>query len=272
MNKKTAIIVLYCIIIYLAGTSSVFGQEKEVALKDKRITLKTEKIPFGRVLGYLMEFYDIPIGFEQSILDRNTAEFRFSANSPGVVQYPLENIDGVFKIPANSGFKPPLHPVTLNAENERLEDVLNKIIKQIENYKWEINDGVVNIYPIKGRDDRFEKLLELKINRFVLEKGKPIWEITTNIKSLPEFSAFTTKNNLRFNGARSGPVGALQEMYGRKIDEGMEFSNLTFRELLNEITKIKRGGWILRWQGISNQRQANSPRLSLHVYNIVTEA
>jgi hypothetical protein len=253
MNKKTVVIALCCVMIYLTGMDSICGQNKEVNLKDKRITLKTEKIPFGRVLGYLMEFYDVPIGFVESILDRNTAEFRFSANSPGVAQYPLENVDGVFKIPANSGFKPPLHPVTLNAENERLEDVLNKIVKQIENYKWKINDGVVNIYPIKGRDDRFEKLLDLKINRFVFEKGTPVWAITTNIKSLPEFSAFMTKNNLRFTGGRSGPSGALQQMYGRKVDEGMDFSNLTFRELLNKITKIKRGGWILKWRFISKK-------------------
>ncbi len=253
MNKKTAVITLCCIIIYLIGIVSVFGQNKEVDVKDKRITLKTEKLPFGMVLGYLMVVYDIPIGFEQSVLDRNTAEFRFSANSPGIAQYPLENVDGILRVPANSGFKPPLHPVTLNAENERLEDVLNKIVKQIENYKWEINDGVVNIYPINGRDDRFEKLLDLKINRFVFEKGKPVWAITTNIKSLPEFSAFMTKHNLHFNGARSGPSDALQEMYGRKIDEGMHFSNLTFRELLNNITKIKKGGWILKWRFTSKK-------------------
>lgn len=253
MSKKTTIITLCCIMIYLTGIVSVFGQNKEVDLKDKRITLKTEKIHFGTVLGYLREVYDIPIGFEQSILDRDTTESRFSANSPGISYYPLENVDGILKIPANSRSKPPIHPVTLHAENERLEDVLNEIIKQIENYKWEINDGVINIYPIKGRDARFEKLLNLKISKFVFEKGNPIWEITTNIKSLPEFSAFTAKNNLRFNGVRSGPESAVQEMYGRKINESMDFSNLTFRELLNKITKIKRGGWILKWRFISKK-------------------
>ena len=253
MVKILTIRLLYCTVILLTGTFCVLGQSKEVNLKDKRITLKTEKVPFGRVLGYLMEFYDVPIGFEESVLDRKNSEFRLSANSPGVVQYPLENIGGVFKIPANSGFEPPLHPVTLNAENERLEDVLNKIIKQTENYRWEINDEVVNIYPIKGRDDRFKKLLSLKIKKFTLEKGTPIWEITRNIKSLPEFSVFTVKNNLRFNGVRSGPEGAVQEMYGRKINESMNFSNLTFRDLLNKITKIKRGGWILKWRFISEK-------------------
>jgi hypothetical protein len=111
----------------------------------------------------------------------------------------------------------------------------------------------VNIYPIKGRDKRFEKLLDVRIKRFIFEKGGPVWRITTNIKSLPEFSAFLVKNNLRFNGGRSGPEGAIQEMYGRKIDEGMDFSNLKFRDLLNKITKLKRGAWILKWRFISKK-------------------
>jgi len=237
--------------ILLAGTICILGQKNANDPKDKRITLRVEKISFGMVLGYLMEVYDVPIGFEQSILDRDNGDSRFSANSPGVAPEKLENVEGVLKIIAYPGFKPPVHPVTIFAENERLEDVLNKIVKQIENYKWEINDGVVNIYPVKGRDNRFEKLLRLKIKRFTFEKGKPIWEITKNIKALPEFSSFTTANNLHYSGGRSGPESALQEQYGRTIDEGMDFSDLSFRDLLNKITKIKRGGWILKWRFIS---------------------
>jgi hypothetical protein len=200
-----------------------------------------------------MSTYDIPIGFEQSILDRDNSDYRFSVNPPGVAQYPLERVNGVLRIPARTDFEAPFHPVTLNAENERLEDVLNKIVKQIENYKWEINDEVVNIYPIKGRDKRFEKLLDLRIKRFSFEKGEPVWRITSNIKSLPEFSSFVMKHNLRFNGTRSGPEGAIQEMYGRKIDEGMDFSNLKFRDLLNKITKTKQGGWVLKWRFVSKK-------------------
>lgn len=253
MNKKTAVTTLCCIMMCLAGTNSVLGQKNAIDLKDKGITVKMEKIPFGMVLAYLMEIYDVPIGFEESTLDRDNGDSRFSANSPGVAPDRLENIKGVLKIAAFPGSKPPVHPVTLFAENERLEDVLNSIIKQIENYKWEINDGVVNIYPVKGRDDKFEKLLGLKIKRFSFEKGKPIWEITKNIKALPEFSSFTTANNLHYSGGRSGPESALQEQYGRTIDEGMDFSDLTFRDLLNKITKIKKGSWILKWRFLSKK-------------------
>lgn len=253
MNKKRAVIILCCITTYLVGTITVFGRENEIELKDKRVTVRTEKLPVGMVLGYMMLTYGIPIGFEQSALDRNNSDYRFSANPPGVAQYKLEKVNGVLKIAPQMNFKPPTYPITLNAESERLEDVLNEIVRQIENYNWEINDGVINIFPVKGRDNRFAKLLDLRIKRFTLEKGSPVRSITTTIKLLPEFSAFMVKNNLRFNGARSGPAGALEEQYGRKIDKRMDFSNLTFRDLLNKITKVKGGGWVLKWRFISKK-------------------
>lgn len=253
MNKKRAVTILCCITTYLAGTISVCGQDNEIELKDKRVTVRTEKLPVGMVLGYMMSTYGVPIGFEQSALDGNNSDYRFSATPPGVAQYKLETVNGVLTIAPQMNFKPPTHPITLRAENERLEDVLNRIIGQVEDYAWDINDGVVNIFPVKGRDNRLAQLLDLRIKRFTLEKGSPVRRITTNIRSLPEVSAFLLKNNLRFNGARSGPEGALEEQYGRKIEAGMDFSNLTFRDLLNNITKIKGGGWVLRWRFISKK-------------------
>ena len=254
MNKKTTIVMLFCMIIYLAGTLSVFGQEKEIDLKDKRISIKMEKQPLGVVFRYLMQNYDIPIGFEESILDRDHSEYDFIVNLPAVAKHKMENSDGSVKITtaAERVFKAGLHPITVNAENETLEEVFNQIVKQMENYKWEINDGVVNIFPIKGRDERFEKLLGLNIKKFTFEKGKTIEDITTNIMLLREFLIYRKENQLVFTGARSGANFVLKAQYGKTIDEGMDFSNLTFRELLNKITKIKRGGWILKWKRMSN--------------------
>jgi hypothetical protein len=237
----------------LVGTFSVFGQEKETDLKDKRITIKMEQQPLGVVFKYLMENYDIPIGFEESILDRDHSDYDFHTNLPGVPKHRMQNADGSIKFTttANRVFKAELHPISVNAENERLEKVFNQIVEQMENYKWEINDGVVNIFPIKGRDERFEKLLGIKIQRFTFEKGKTVEDITTNIQLLPEFLRFLKENKLRFTGFRQGTNFVLKAQYGRTINVGMDFSNLTFRGLLNKITKIKRGGWVLKWKWIA---------------------
>jgi hypothetical protein len=251
MSNKQVIIILYCVIICLVGAFSTIGQEKQTDLKDKQITIKIEKQSVRLIFRYLMANYDIPIGFEESILDRDHAEYKFITN-PGESKLVLDT-DGSIKINkrVDDFFKPKLYPISIDIENGRLEEVLNQIVKQMQNYKWEINDGVVNILPIKGRDERFKDLLEIKVNSFIFEKGKTVEDITTNIRLLPEFRNFMQENKLVFTGVRNGADFVLKAQYGRTISEGMDFSNLTFCELLNKITKIKKGGWILKWKGIS---------------------
>jgi hypothetical protein len=242
-------------LLVLVITGLGICQEKQVDLKDTRITIKMENQPLGLVFKYLMETYDIPIGFEESILDRGIPDYFFYANLPGKPENRMQNADGSVKFTTTYRgrvFKAERHPITVNAENERLEEVFNQIVNQMENYKWEINDGVVNIFPIKGRDERFEKLLGINIQRFTFEKGKTIEDITTSIQSLREFLRFMGKNKLVFTGLYTGKDFVLKAQYGRTINTGMDFSNLTFRELLNKITKIKRGSWILKWKWSSN--------------------
>jgi hypothetical protein len=250
MNRKKAIIVLCCVTFCLLGAAPVSGQGARTDLKEKRITITMEAQPLGEVFRYLMVNYDIPIGFEESVLDRGRPDFAFQPNLPAKAQHRAESPDGYLKlnITAQREFQPGVHPITLYIEDGSVEEVFDEIVRQMENYKWEINDGVVNIFPVKGRDPRFERLLSLRVNSFTFEKGKTVQGLTTNIMSLPEFMQ---ENKLHFNGQRLGTNFVIRAQYGRVIDEGMDFSNLTFRDLLNRITKVKRGGWRLKWKWIS---------------------
>lgn len=253
MKKRSAILAICCIITYLAEATYAFGQELETDVTDKQITIKMEKQPLGLVFRYLMENYDIPIGFEQSILDRGHIEYSFDTNLPAVATHKQQNADGSVKMSttSESAFNAKSHPITLDFENGTLKDVFDQIVKQMENYKWEINQGVVNIIPIKGRDERFEKLLELKIKKFTFEKGKTVQDIAANIASLPEFRSFLKENNFHFSDFREGMNFVRKAQYGRTVDSAMDFSNLTFREILNRAAKIKKGGWILKWRYVS---------------------
>ncbi len=75
-----------------------------------------------------------------------------------------------------------------------------------------------------------------------------IEDITINIVLLPEFRNFMNENNFHFSNIREGTNFVIKAQYGRTLNEEMDFSNLTFRDLLNKITKIKKGGWILKWR------------------------
>jgi hypothetical protein len=250
MNKRTAVAVLHCVVIFLAGTFSVFGQAKQRGLRETGITIKMESQPVGVVFKYLMEKYDIPIAFEESTLDRNFPDYDFYVNLPASPQRKIRTRDGKIKVVTMRGgrvFKALIHLITLDAENKRLKEVFDDIIFQMENYKWEINDGVVNIYPVKGRDERFEKLLGTKIKNYTFVKGDTTYDVMKYITLLPEFVTSLAENRLVFKMTNLELRFGYRFKIGRPINQDMNFSNLTFRELLNKITSIKRGGWVLKW-------------------------
>jgi hypothetical protein len=228
MNKKIIFLALFICLCF----SSAIGQETPTDLKDKKITIKGKDKPLWAVFYRLMAAYDVPIGMEASTLDKGTSDFMFNPNLPYIGQE-FSTRDGYYAVKNNL--------LTLEFENARLETVLDEIVRQMKNYKWEINDGVVNIVPTKGRDARYEKLLELRIGNFSFQKDFNVAQIRNDVLDLPEVQKFLSDNKIFSTKLRpyTGNVS-------RSLPIEMKFSDLTFRELLNKITKIKRGGWLLR--------------------------
>jgi len=247
-----------CIVIFLIVPVLAFGQLDKIDLAHKKVTIKMEKRPLGEILKYLMGKYDILIGFERSNLDMGKPDYAFDTNlSDGEMKTAeFEAQDGLkVKIIADHVFTAPDHPITVIVENKPLKEVFDTIVRQMNNYDWEINGDVVNIFPKKGREQRFRELLDIRISSFKFKKGETIWQITKRIKELPEIEEFLNRSNLYFSGERFGLVSILESQYGKKIDVEMNFSNITFKELLNKITRIKRGGWIIKNQGFSRNVQ-----------------
>lgn len=230
----------FCIVLHLLLTITLNAQGN---LTDKRITLKMDDKPLYTVFSLLMNKYDIAIGFEESILDRQHYYYDFSPNVATKEILPSykgrkEVLPGISR--SSKADILPKH-FTLDFKNAPLTVVMDSIVKQMEHYDWEMVEGVVNIYPKKGRDPRLEKLLNLEIKTFVVGTGAEMRDIQARITMfMPEFQEFLKKNGLEASSIASyGPSDR------RKIPEGMYHSNLTLRELLNNVTKFKRGGWTL---------------------------
>lgn len=241
-NAKAGLIVIGAILLFCS--SNVFGQESEAELKDKRITIRMTRKPLYTVFWRLIQKYDVAIGLEESTLDRNHRHYYFETNV-ALEQFKAESSSDKEFFGPIRGFDE--HLITVNFEDARLEDVMNSIVRQMQNYAWEINDDVVNIFPIRGRDPRLKKLLDVKVEVFFAGIGAPIGSIQAQLMLFqPEFKTFLKENNLDYETA--GPYSSFQE---RILPDGMGFTNLTFKELLNAITKSKRGGWILQ---IKNQK------------------
>lgn len=244
MINNLRFVVLNCIVILLAGSIWTSGQENLPKFRDKRITIKMKHESLGKVFSQLINDYDVAIGFEESILDTQCDDYDFDTNLLPVREKRLISNDNKTQIfvKVEQVFKIEQHWITINIENGSLEEVLNIIVGQMENYKWDINNDVVNIFPIRGRDQRYEKLLRSNIKNFTLGKDETIAFVRVKIFALPEFTKFLNENNIYSSSNRSGMLNSLD----RKILTEVNLSNITLRELLNKITKIKRGGWILK--------------------------
>lgn len=246
MSRKQVVFFMGIAIVLTFGLQRANGQGKREDLKEKRITIQMTNERVFNVFLRLMYVYDIPIGFEESTLDKDHSDYFFQTLMPPddkKKDFPDEPETMSGSSPSSRWtIKDKAHLISLDFREARLEDVLDEIVRQMQNYDWTINDGVVNIFPVKGRDSNLEKLLNLRIRGFGVSKGEEFEAIQPLlVLYLPEFKAFLAENNLFAESDRYVPS------YGKlPLPVELRFSNLSFKELLNGITRLKRGGWILR--------------------------
>lgn len=237
MFRKQVIFVGF-VIILLTGLSNVCGQEKNAELKDKRITIQIVNKPLVTVFTRLMYKYDIAIGFEESTLDKDHNDYEFETNVPSADQKHAWSDKELI----SNNQKIENHLITVDFKDASLKDVMNEIVKQMKNYTWEINNDVVNIFPIRGRNPKFVKLLNLTFSEFIVPKDRVVGEIQAIIQFHRGFRAFLAENDLHIYTVRD----SANRFFHKPVPETMKFTNLTLKELLNAITKSKRGGWILQ--------------------------
>lgn len=236
------------VILLIGGGLASFSIGQETPLKDRRLSISMQNQPVGIVFRYLIGNYDIPIGFEESSLDTEHGDYNFETNHPFAAVEKRYSADGKSSVTLRgiTTFEPAERRLTLNFDEAKLGVVLNAIVEQMKYYQWEINDGVVNISPKEGRDELFKTLLSTNIETFAVGRDQSVRDITTGIIALPEIKKFLTDHHLYFDGKRGGSKRDTKAQYDRPLPLEISFSNLTFRELLNRATLIKRGGWIVR--------------------------
>jgi len=197
------------------------------------ITLHLQKAPLWKIVNRLSYIYRVRIGFEGSVLDSDHQDYYFKTALVTLGEAPMERVDRVDRLLATG------HLFTLDVDRAPLEDVMDSIVNAMENYSWTIEDGVVNIVPKKGRDERYAKLMELKIKEFRI-RSPQLMDFREAVHQLPEVQKFLADNGLSWPANRPLPYSLDREIPGE-----IEIRDVTFRQLLNRITLIKGGGWIV---------------------------
>lgn len=228
---ETALCILVVICVSVIDT---LAQESDSELRNRRISIRLENRTFADVAMYLMEKYDVAIGMEFSAADFGSRHFDFTENL-----VPEGDFLEVFE--RNRAIDPKAWGVTVSFRDAPLADVMDAVVRQLKHYEWEIRDEVVNIYPKVERNQKYQELLDLKINRFRFPKGTRLSSLLNEVVALPELRQCLASNRINWSMARRVRYSDLS----RSLAQDLEFQNLTLRELLNKITRIKRGGWIL---------------------------
>lgn len=242
---------IYVAILFIMGLAiNVPGQIKQSGNNTKLITADFEDEALGEIFKYLIEKHGLVIGLE---LTSGTThfDFQFGVNLEPTVETNVKDVSGA--IVASSTFRigcrPGDHPITLKVQEASVKEVFDTIVPQMKDYKWEMRDGAVNIYPIRDRDKRLRDLLDIKVSKFSLRMKEPyVLLIAQRIYELPEVEAFKKSHGLGGRASHSG-IGS---SFTRRLQKDFAFSNLTFRELLNRSSAEKKGGCILKIANIKD--------------------
>ena len=138
-----------------------------------------------------------------------------------------------------------------------LSELLNQIVSKNEEYLWEINDGVVHVFPKDDyRDPIVRQLLETKIRRFHIPEKTTTVTFGEDLLSTPELDRIIKLYGMTYD------TGYLGGFYIQQLGQRYSFhaSNMQLRAILDKVVKespVARS-WI-----ISNDGSAQ--RLSLRV-------
>lgn len=226
-------LLIFAVLVF--GVATSFAQSD---IRDKRVTIHIKNAPFSVVAGTLIQDFDVPIGLEMSPLTP-VDDFIFEPN----LSYTLPDGDHMkWPIPKEEWYKPKKYSFSLDVDNAPLSDVMDAIIKQMPEYRWESDGKVINILPISDRDDRIVKLLATKIEKFESEVDPRIVTVRLSFLEAPEILQFVNDSHIGI----SKSVDLASTNTFRQLVGKIHFERQTVKEILNSILFVKRGGWIVR--------------------------
>lgn len=127
-----------------------------------------------------------------------------------------------------------------------LRNVLDAIVSKDLRYRWDFDDGVINLIPRDGEP----ALLSTHIRRFLLDKPTAIDYAVNQLLALPEVQEQESRLHIS-PGVQllSGPV----PMHDTKIT--LQLENITLKEMLNAIVRTHgRAVWSYREHHCGGQR------------------
>lgn len=227
---------------FVALFGVAYGQNATDQLSERRINMSIKDRSVGYAIYHLATRFNVPFGIEEKKHVELERIFLLPTNIPTDVRHANGSITvDIYDRPSKEVVLKRSPICTIVAVNEPLRDVLDRILAQVDGYRWEISDGVVNIIPTENRDSDISGLLETRIAMFGIQSGESVGNLRNHIVALPEFNSFFTGNPVLSLAIRSD-----FDYWNRRLETGFQLKGLELREILNRVTREKKGVWILR--------------------------
>lgn len=198
MRNKCVMLGAVVTVYLILSATPAFGQMETSNLLEQRISLHLKQATFLYALSTLCTDARIPIGIELGFAHKN--------------EYHLD----------------------IDANNATLREILNRIIQQQPDYKWELRDGVINITPSTSRDELVEKFLNTSVRRFNPPKVLGKFLIRDAIVELPEVADLLKANGI--NASHYGYPYQFPSGYTNdKVD--LSISGADVRGVLNKVIR-----------------------------------
>lgn len=209
-TKKYLVLSGSIAVVILSLQINSFCQSSDKILT-QRIHLNLPETTMLYVLNKLAYQYQVPIGLERASDYRQKLKEKMYFEN-GEVRWKKD---------------------TLAIVPGTLEEVLNSLIKQEPEYKWELQNGVINFLPVKSRDKFLENLLGTKVGIFSPQKGLSKFEVRDSIIELSEVKKILESENV-FLLKRDYPNS--NYLYDDK-EISISITNASVKDVLNKIVK-----------------------------------
>jgi hypothetical protein len=154
--------------------NAVAAQVSDSALLDKQIEINLTDTSVTEVLSFLAVHENIPVGLERAY------DYRDRLMQSMVV------IDGRIN----------WIPSAISIRSGTVRAILDSLVAQDTSYKWDVFDGVVNVFPAVNRDDFLAQFLDARVERFSWTKDVDRFEVRNKLVRMPEIAAFLNKHGV----------------------------------------------------------------------------
>lgn len=208
--KKISPGILLISLLLICVMNSV-GQSKKCDLLDRKITLHVSQGTFVYTLGKLAQDYEIPLGLEKSVKHTDEAK------------------------------------ININVEEKSLRDVLNLLMEQEPEYKWELTNNVLNFTPNRNRNEFLSTFLNLPVSQIVYPKENDGNSLRETILALPEVAQLMKSKGVKYAEYMNDP--SFQPLFSKE-NLNPTASNITIKDFLNQVIRYSdHKTWVVEMVG-----------------------